>query len=63
MNENDSDYDCDGIYYHRNVELKQWLKIKLLEKNCKNCCNNLSKIFTLEPQQSPPRFFYIDSNK
>ena len=38
MNNDDSDYECDGIQYHRNNknELKLWLQLRMLEDNCNN---------------------------
>ena len=62
MNNDDSDYECDGIQYHRNNknELKLWLQLRMLEDNCNNCCTNIKKIFSIEPK-SPPRFLYIHS--
>ncbi len=58
----ESDYETDGITYVKNKELKKWLKLRLLENNCNNCCYNIKKIFSFEPK-SPPRYISIYRSK
>ena len=62
MNNDDSDYESDGIRYCRNKEIIEWLKLRLMEENCNNCCSNIRKIFSLEPK-SPIQLLYINIRK
>ena len=62
MNNDDSDYESEGLRYNRNKEMIKWLKLRLMEENCNNCCLNIKKIFSLEPR-SPVHLFYINTRK